>query len=47
VKTATNVNAGPRSLHLKQANAIHVKVIIAPAAAAEKHLAVFASNLYE
>jgi hypothetical protein len=46
-KTVPNFKAGPGSPHLKQTNPIHVKVIIHPAAATEKHLAVFASNLYE
>jgi hypothetical protein len=37
----------PKAPHLKQTNPIHVKAIIQPAVATEKHLAVSASNLYE
>jgi hypothetical protein len=46
-KIVPGFKAFPGSYHLKQTNPIHVKAIIHPAAATEKHLAVFASNLYE
>jgi hypothetical protein len=42
-----SIEASPETLHLKQTKPIHVKAVIHPAAATEKHLAVFASNLYE